>query len=211
MSRGIAALTRAVLLTPIFTLSRPAKVVLEVRRNSPMEMVQKAVEEVLGERAGRGRSDTAPAARDLARTAQGFFDLREMAKKSLGRHWVARSEGERDEFVRLFTGMLSRVWLRTLKTGKRITYTGETVSGARATVRTTLALERQGQVRVEYHLVPSGSNSRWRVHDVLVDRRSLVEGYREYFDRALATSSYQDLIWKLRVKEVEMSPTSKPS
>lgn len=210
MSRGIAALTRAVLLTPIFTLSRPAKVVLEVRRNSPMEMVQKAVEEVLGERAGRGRSDTAPAARDLARTAQGFFDLREMAKKSLGRHWVARSEGERDEFVRLFTGMLSRVWLRTLKTGKRITYTGETVSGARATVRTTLALERQGQVRVEYHLVPSG-NSRWRVHDVLVDRRSLVEGYREYFDRALATSSYQDLIWKLRVKEVEMSPTSKPS
>lgn len=210
MSRGIAALTRAVLLTPILTLSRPAKVVLEVRRNSPIEIVQKAVEEILGERAGRARSDTAPSAGDLARTAQGFFDLREMAKKSLGRHWVARSEGERDEFVRLFTGMLSRVWLRTLKTGKRITYTGETVSGARATVRTTLALERQGQVRVEYHLVPSG-NSRWRVHDVLVDRRSLVEGYREYFDRALATSSYQDLIWKLRVKEVEMSPTSKLS
>ena len=197
MSRGIAALTRAVLFTPIFTLSRPARVVLEVRRNPPMEMVQKAVEEILGERAGRGRSDT----------AQGFFDLREMAKKSLGRNWVARTPQERDEFVRLFTGMLSRVWLRTLKTGKRITYTGETVSATRASVRTTLALERQGQVRVEYHLMPSGNN-RWRVHDVLVDRRSLVEGYREYFDRALASSSYQDLIWKLRVKEVEMSPTS---
>lgn len=194
MSRGIAALTRAVLFTPIFTLSRPAKVVLDVRRNSPMEMVQKAVEEMLDERAGR-------------RTAEGFFDLREMAKKSLGRNWVTRTPQERDEFVRLFTGMLSRVWLRTLKTGKRITYTGETVSGARATVRTTLALERQGQVRVEYHLVPSGNN-RWRVHDVLVDRRSLVEGYREYFDRALASSSYQDLIWKLRLKEVEMSPAA---
>ena len=209
MSRGIAALTRAVLFTPIFTFSRPARVVLEVRRNPPMEMVQKAVEEILGERAGRGRSD-APSAADLARTAQGFFDLREMAKKSLGRNWVARTPQERDEFVRLFTGMLSRVWLRTLKTGKRITYTGETVSATRASVRTTLALERQGQVRVEYHLVPSG-NSRWRVHDVLVDRRSLVEGYREYFDRALASSSYQDLIWKLRLKEVEMSPTSAPA
>lgn len=206
MSRGIAALTRAVLFTPIFTLSRPAKVVLEVRRNPPMELVQKAVEEMLGERASRGRPD-APSAADLARTAEGFFDLREMAKKSLGRNWVVRTPQERDEFVRLFTGMLSRVWLRTLKTGKRITYTGETVGATRATVRTTLALERQGQVRVEYHLVPSGNN-RWRVHDVLVDRRSLVEGYREYFDRALASSSYQDLIWKLRVKEVEMSPTS---
>ena len=209
MSRGIAALTRAVLFTPIFTLSRPAKVILEVRRNAPMELVQKAVEEILGERAGRGRSD-APSAADRARIAEGFFDLREMAKKSLGRNWVARTPQERDEFVRLFTGMLSRVWLRTLKTGKRITYTGETVSATRASVRTTLALERQGQVRVEYHLVPSG-NSRWRVHDVLVDRRSLVEGYREYFDRALASSSYQDLIWKLRVKEVEMSPTPAPA
>jgi len=195
MSRGIAAMTRAVLFAPLFTLNRPAKVVLEVRRNLPTEMVQKAVEELLGDKAV------------VARTAENFFDLREMAKKSLGRHWVARSPQERDEFVRLFRGMLSRVWLRTLKTGKRITYTGETATTTRATVRTTVALERQGQVHVEYHLLPSG-NSRWRVHDVLVDRRSLVTGYREYFDRALADSSYQDLIWKLRLKEVEMSPAA---
>lgn len=206
MSRGIAALTRAVLFTPLFTLNRPAKVVLGVHRPAPMATVQKAVEEILGERSGRGRSDAAPAAADLARIAGGFFDLREMAKMSLGRHWVARTPQERDEFVKLFTGMLSRVWLRTLKTGKRITYNGETVGANLATVRTTLALERQGQVRVEYHLVPSSGNTRWRVHDVLVDRRSLVTGYREYFDRALADSSYQDLIWKLRLKEVEMSP-----
>lgn len=195
MSRGIAALTRAVFFAPIFTLNRPAKVVLEVRRNPPTEMVQKAVEEILGEKAS------------VAHTAENFFDLREMAKKSLGRHWVARSPQERDEFVRLFTGMLSRVWLRTLKTGKRITYTGETVGASRAAVRTTVALERQGQVQMEYHLVPSG-NSHWRVHDVLVDRRSLVTGYREYFDKALAGSSYQDLIWKLRLKEVELSPAT---
>lgn len=207
MSRSIAALTRAVLFTPIFTLNRPAKVLLEVRRNPPTEMVQRAVEELLGEKGGRGRRDSAPSAGDLARTVQNFFDLREMAKMSLGRHWVARSPQERDEFVRLFTGMLSRVWLRTLKTGKRITYTGETVGATHASVRTTLALERQGQVRVEYHLVPSG-NTRWRVHDVLVDRRSLVTGYREYFDRALASTSYQDLIWKLRLKEVELSPAA---
>ena len=195
MSRGIAAMTRAVLFAPLFTLNRPAKVVLEVRRNLPTELVQKAVEELLGDKAV------------VARTVENFFDLREMAKKSLGRHWVARSPQERDEFVRLFRGMLSRVWLRTLKTGKRITYTGETATTTRATVRTTVALERQGQVHVEYHLLPSG-NSRWRVHDVLVDRRSLVTGYREYFDRALADSSYQDLIWKLRLKEVEMSPAA---
>ena len=62
MSRSIAALTRAVLFTPIFTLNRPAKVLLEVRRNPPTEMVQRAVEELLGEKGGRGRRDGAPSA-----------------------------------------------------------------------------------------------------------------------------------------------------
>jgi phospholipid transport system substrate-binding protein len=202
MSRGIGALTRAVLFTPLFTVSRPAKVVLEVRRTQPTELVQKAVEELLGERAVKARGDAPPPAADIVRVTGALFDVREMAKKSLGRHWVPRTPQERDEFARLFVGVVGRAWLRTLRTGKRITYTGANVGATRATVRATVALERNGQVLLEYQLVPAGSG-KWQVHDVLVDRRSLVESYREYFDKTLASTSYQDLIWKLRVKEVE--------
>ena len=210
MSRGIAALTRAVLFTPIFTMSRPAKVVLEVRRTPPAELVQKAVEELLGDRAAKARGEAAPAAAEIARVTDELFDVREMAKRSLGRHWVARSAQERDEFARLFVGLVGRAWLRTLRTGKRITYTGATVGATRATVRATVALERHGQVQLEYQLVPAGS-SKWQVHDVLVDKRSLVGSYREYFDKTLATTSYQDLIWKLRMKEVEAAPAPEPA
>jgi phospholipid transport system substrate-binding protein len=204
MSRGIAALTRAVLFTPIFTISRPARVVLEIQRTQPAELVQKAVEELLGDRAGKARAEARPA--DIARISATLFDLREMAKKSLGRHWVTRTPQERDEFTRLFAGMVGRAWLRTLRTGKRITYTGATVTATRATVRAIMSLERHGQVLLEYQLVPSGS-SKWQVHDLLVDKRSLVTSYRDYFDKTLADTSYQDLIWKLRVKEVEATPT----
>jgi phospholipid transport system substrate-binding protein len=210
MSRGIGALTRAVLFTPLFTVSRPAKVVLEVRRAPPTELVQKAVDELLGDRAVKARGDASPAAADIARVAETLFDVREMAKKSLGRHWVARTPQERDEFTRLFAGMAGRAWLRTLRTGKRITYTGATVTATRATVRATVALERQGQVALEYQLVPSGS-SKWQVHDVLVDKRSLVQSYREFFDKTLANTSYGELIWKLRVKEVEATPAAQPA
>jgi phospholipid transport system substrate-binding protein len=205
MSRGIVALTRAVFFTPIFTISRPARVVLEVRRTPPAELVQKAAEELVGVRPVKARSDTAPAAANIARVAETLFDVREMAKKSLARHWVARSPSERDEFTRLFAGMVGRAWLRTLRTGKRITYTGAAVTSTRATVRATVSLERHGQVLLEYQLVPSGS-SKWQVHDLLVDKRSLVASYKEYFNRALADTSYEDLIWKLRVKEVEATP-----
>jgi phospholipid transport system substrate-binding protein len=205
MSRGIAALTRAVLFTPIFTISRPTRVVLDVRRTPPMELIQKAVEDLLGDKATRARGDTPPTGAEIVRVAEKLFEVREMAKKSLGRHWVVRSPQERDEFTRLFSGLVGRAWLRTLKTGKRITYTGSTVTAARATVRATLPLERNGQVHLEYQLMPLGGN-KWAVHDVLVDRRSLVASYREYFDKTLASTSYEDLIWKLRVKEVESAP-----
>jgi ABC-type transporter MlaC component len=206
MSRGIAALTRAVLFTPIFTISRPARVTLEVQRTPPAELVQKAVEELLGDRAVKARAEAPPAAADIARVSARLFDLREMAKKSLGRHWVSRTPQERDEFTRLFAGMVGRAWLRTLRTGKRITYTGATVTATRATVRAIMSLERHGQVLLEYQLVQSGS-SKWQVHDLFVDKRSLVTSYRDYFDKTLAGTSYQDLIWKLRVKEVEATPT----
>jgi phospholipid transport system substrate-binding protein len=205
MSRGIAALTRAVLFAPIFTTSRPAKVVLEAHRTAPTELIQKAVEELLGDKATRARGDAPPTAAEIVRVAERLFEVREMAKKSLGRHWVARSPQERNEFTRLFSGLVGRAWLRTLKTGKRITYTGATVTATRATVRATLPLERQGRVDLEYQLTPLGGN-KWAVNDVLVDKQSLVASYREYFDKTLANTSYQDLIWKLRVREVGGAP-----
>jgi len=206
MGRNIAALTRAVLFAPIFTVNRPAKVVLEVRRAEPTEVIQKAVEELLGDKAVKARGDRAASAAEIARVTHFLFDVREMAKKSLGRHWVTRTPQERDEFTRIFTSMLGRAWLRTIRTGKRISYTGVTVAGTRATVRSTVALERAGQVLLEYQLAPAG-HSKWQVHDVLVDRRSLVGSYREFFDKTLADTSYQDFMWKLRVKEVESAPT----
>jgi phospholipid transport system substrate-binding protein len=210
MSRGIAAMTRAVLFAPIFTISRPAKVVLEVRRTPPAELIQKAVEELLGDKATKSRGDGTPSAAEITRVADALFDVREMAKKSLGRHWVARTPQERNEFTRIFASIMGRAWLRTLRTGKRITYTGATVTATRATVRATVSLERQGQVQLEYQLMPLGGN-KWAVHDVLVDRRSLVGSYREFFDKTLAGTSYQDLIWKLRVKEVEATPVAQPA
>ena len=205
MGRNIAALTRAVLFAPLFTVSRPAKVVLEARRAEPTEVIQKAVQELLGDKAVKARGDRPPSGAEIARVAFFLFDVREMAKKSLGRHWVARTPQERDEFTRIFTSMVGRAWLRTIRTGKRITYAGVTVAGTRATVRSTVLLERQGQVLLEYQLAPAG-HSKWQVQDVLVDRRSLVGSYREFFDKTLADTSYQDFMWKLRVKEVESAP-----
>src|SRR4029453_3841637 len=170
---NIVALTRAVLFTPLFTMTRPARVVLEIHRAQPGEQIQKAVEELLGDKATKARREGAPKTAEIVRVTETLFDVREMAKRSLGRHWVARTPQERRAFTRIFPSLVGRAWRRTLHPGKLITYTGAPVTASRATVRATVALERQGQVLLEYQLVPAG-DGKGQIHDVLRERRRLV-------------------------------------
>src|SRR5688572_32418688 len=48
----------------------------------------------------------------VRRIAEEIFDFEETAKRALGRHWQDRSPEERQEFVRLFTELIDRAYLR---------------------------------------------------------------------------------------------------
>src|SRR4029453_3808237 len=82
MGRNIAALTRAVLFAPLFTVRRPAKGVREIRRAEPTEVIQKAVEELLGDKAVKARGDRAPSAAEIARVGFFLFAVRGVATKT---------------------------------------------------------------------------------------------------------------------------------
>jgi len=43
----------------------------------------------------------------VRQVANDIFDFGETAKRSLARHWAARSQAERDEFVQLFADLLA--------------------------------------------------------------------------------------------------------
>jgi phospholipid transport system substrate-binding protein len=47
----------------------------------------------------------------ISRVAGEFFDFGEMAKRSLGQHWEARTAPQRGEFVRLFTDLIERSYI----------------------------------------------------------------------------------------------------
>lgn len=131
------------------------------------------------------------------------FDLEEMTKRALARHWQARSPAEREEFRRLFLSLLERAYVSRIELyqGERISYVGESVEGDQATVRTRI-LTRQGtDIPVDYRMHRRGD--RWRVYDVGVEGISLVANYRAQFDKIIRTSSYQELVAKMRAKETE--------
>ncbi len=137
--------------------------------------------------------------RHLLRDITGpIFDWTELARRSLGRHWQNRTDAERDEFVRLFHDLLERTYLSRLEryNGERIVYTGDSMEGDQATVRTKLLDKENREVAIDYRVLRRGD--RWLVYDVLIESVSLVANYRAQFDQIIRAGSYGQLVEKLK-------------
>ncbi len=138
--------------------------------------------------------------RALREATDGVFDWREMARRALGAHWVSRSEAERGEFASLFRDLIERAYLTKVEqySGEPIRYTGETVEGERAVVATRLVTRQGNEVAVDY--VMSRMDSRWLIHDIVVESVSLTANYRAQFDGIIRTSSYRELVRRIRTR-----------
>jgi phospholipid transport system substrate-binding protein len=145
----------------------------------------------------------------VRRIADEIFDFGETAKRSLGRHWQARTPAEREEFVQLFADLLERSYISKIElfNGERVTYTGETIDGDVATVRTRLITKQSTEIPVDYRMLKRGD--RWLVYDVIIEGVSLVGNYRTQFNKIIQTSSYPELIKKMKGRQEELKEQEK--
>jgi phospholipid transport system substrate-binding protein len=134
------------------------------------------------------------AVRDVADEA---FDVRETARRVLGRHWQARSHAEQEEFVRIFRDFLERTYIPWIDEyrGERVRFVSERLDGEHATVRAMIVTRFGIEVPVESRLLRTGG--RWHIYDVLIENVSLVGSYRSQFDRVIRNGSYEELVRRL--------------
>jgi phospholipid transport system substrate-binding protein len=133
-----------------------------------------------------------------------IFDFRELSQRSLARHWQTRTAAEREEFMQLFADLLERSYVSKIELysgGERIQYTGESAEGAQATVRTRIVTKGGTEVPVDYRMHRVGD--RWLVYDVAIEGVSLVANYRAQFNKIIQTSSFRELVDKLKAKKEE--------
>ncbi|MGH7334767.1 MAG: MlaC/ttg2D family ABC transporter substrate-binding protein [Candidatus Rokuibacteriota bacterium] len=153
-----------------------------------------------------GDPSLSPAQRDTAlrALARQLFDPEEAARRALGRHWQTRTPAERGEFTELFAQLLERTYLGRLGFYKdaRLAYVGEVVDGSFAIVRAKVLLSVQTEVPLEARLHRRGE--RWSAYDVVVEGISLIGNYRAQFDKIIRTSSYEELVRRLRER---LAPT----
>ena len=142
------------------------------------------------------------AVRDLAMDS---FDLGETARRALGTHWQARTPAEREEFVKVFRELLEQTYVARIDEygGEKLEYTSERIDGDSAIVRANIVTKSGSTVPVESRL--NLKSGRWLVYDVLIENVSLVGSYRSQFDRIIRTSSYEELMKRLKDRAVQLN------
>lgn len=181
-------------------------IVLPAAAGAPSDQLKSQVDRVLKtlddpelKKEGRGK-DRRVAVRKIAND---IFDFGETARRSLGRHWQARTPAERDEFVQLFSDLLERSYTSKVELygGEKIQYLGDAIDGDQAKVQTKLLTKGGSDIPIEYRMSRKGD--RWLVYDVIIEGVSLVANYRTQFNKIIQTSSYQELVKKMKTKQEE--------
>jgi len=139
----------------------------------------------------------------VRKIADEIFDVAETAKRALARHWQGRTPAEREEFILLFADLLERTYIARIDQygGERIQYVSEMVDGDTATVRARVVTRQGTEVPVESRMLRR--EDRWFIYDVLIENVSLIANYRAQFDKIVRTSSYEELVRRLKTKRDE--------
>ncbi len=131
------------------------------------------------------------------------FNWEAMTQRSLARHWQKRTDAEKKEFIVLFGKLLERTYLDKVGSysGEKVVYVDETIDGRYATVTAKILTHSQTEVAVRYRL--KEENGDWGVYDISIEGVSLVNNYRKQFNSIIVSSSYDELVKKLRAKIAE--------
>ena len=141
------------------------------------------------------RQDRRAAVRKIAHEA---FDVTETAKRVLARHWQARTPAEREEFTQLFADLMESTYIARIDEygSEKIRYTGEKIEGDTAIVQTRVLTKKGTEAPVDARMMRRGD--KWYIYDVMIEGVSLVNNYRTQFDRIIRSSSYAELVKRLR-------------
>lgn len=138
-----------------------------------------------------------------------IFDYAEMAQRSMGRHWKDRTPAEKKEFVQLFETLLENSYAGVIESynNEKIVYLKETVDGEYAEVNSKVVTAKRDEYSIVYLLM--NKRGKWVLYDVINEGVSLVDNYRNQFNKIIQNQGYAELIRKLKSKSEEITAPRK--
>jgi phospholipid transport system substrate-binding protein len=129
-----------------------------------------------------------------------LFDYDETAKRALGSHWRRRTAAEQQEFAKLFRAFLEKVYSDRIDeyVGQKINFGREHIENDYAEIDATVVNPKGEESPIIFRL--RRVDGKWLVYDAVVENISIVNNYRSQFDRVIKSSSYEELVKKIREK-----------
>jgi phospholipid transport system substrate-binding protein len=142
----------------------------------------------------------------VEKVAARHFNYREMAQRCLGETWETLSQGQQDEFIKNFSGLLKASFACRLdelaKAG--VTYQPELLKPDYAEVP-IIILRPNDKIPVSFRMLKAPQG--WMIYDLVIEGVSLADNYRAQFSRVIQGGSFQDL---LKVLQARMAEECKP-
>ena len=141
----------------------------------------------------------------------GTFDVRELSRVALDKHWSKISAAEQNSFVDLMVQLLEKRAIlakeQTKTQGKAYTvkYLGDTFieGNKKAKTKTQIYVPKENtKVAIDYKLVKIAAG--WKIFDVIVDNASLVDNYKFQFNSIITKNGFPELMSRMRKKLAEM-------
>lgn len=174
---------------------------------SPKEQIKQTIDKVISilkDPKYKGKHKTQQRRAALRAEIGKVFDFEEMSKRSLGVYWKERTPQERKEFVELYKDLLERSYSGKIEsyTDEKILYLDEKIeNGKYAEVKTKIITKDKKEIPIDYKLYFNGKE--WKVYDVVIEGVSLVSNYRAQFNKIIRNYSYQELVKRMKTKQIE--------
>lgn len=183
-------------------------------KDSPKDVLKNAnkqIEKQLDKDVKEGSEAEKKRDEKIKKIVDGFLDIKAIARKALGKHWKERTDEEQEEFHKIFTELMQKNYLKTIKEKRDydITYDSEEIDEekGKAVVTTTVTAKNQEGEEAETTMVYKlhKVKKKWLVYDIETDEVSLVLNYKSSFGKIITKKGYAELVSKIRSKIEKVS------
>jgi phospholipid transport system substrate-binding protein len=135
-------------------------------------------------------------------TLAATLDYEEIARRALDPQWDRLTDVQRRQFLRMFSALTNQAFVAAMtRPDVHLRFDSELVTGPVASVVVTAWAFKpasDADERIEYRLAKK--MGRWLIYDVLIDRVSLVDGYRDQFARLMTRGGFPEIVARMQHK-----------
>lgn len=176
----------------------------------------KVVRGLIGQKVVKGTPEAKAHDEKLKVVIDPLMEFDKLSERSLRKHWPTLSPDQKAEFILLFRELVFQSYLSKVRSANEdysIVYEDEEAKGRKAAAVTAIAKTRKAEIELVFHLVARSAKV-WVAEDIVIDEVSLVENYREQFNKIIAEDGFAALLTKMRKKLTKLGatiPTSLPA